>query len=200
HRSRPYGPGAKPPQHLAVEARGCPLRASFLVYQVGALSWPGARDGSRFVILREAFETADIFHSSEDLEHFGQEVLVNRLARPLGPVTNIVGVSTAGDGGGDLRIGEAKLEGELSNVDAAFGTMVGGFARGGFDIFRLFEPGWQGSAGEEPRAEGPSVHNAHAFGLEVQDGLFGEPSILESVLVVAENAVHLRLVADETEN
>ena len=78
--------------------------------------------------------------------------------------------------------------------------MGGSSASGGFHVLRLLEPGRERGVGEQTGAERAGVHDANPFGLQVRHGLIGEAGVLEGVLVVAQHAVDLGLLADELKN
>ena len=51
--------------------------------------------------------------------YFGQELLVERLARPLRPFADSFGAGGASHAGGHLRMGKGELQGQLGDIAAA---------------------------------------------------------------------------------
>src|SRR6266852_5963800 len=120
-----------------------------------------SRSEEGLIVLWQSFEMANVSHGPKNFEHLGEQLLVNRLGRPAGPVAYVLGVGAAAHGGGDVRVGEAELKRELGNVYAFVRAMLGGLARGGLDVLGLLQPRGQGSAREQARAERAGVHDAH---------------------------------------
>ena len=95
---------------------------------------------------------------------------------------------------------EGELQGELRDIAALGGAMGGGGAGGGLHFFGLLEPSRERGVGKEAGAEGSGVHHADTLRLQVGHRLVGEAGVLERVLVVAQHAIDLGLVADEPED
>ena len=56
---------------------------------------------------------ADVFDRVEDRQHLGKELLIHRGFGPFGPVANVFRIGAAGDGGADVRMSHAILNGQL---------------------------------------------------------------------------------------
>ena len=151
------------------------------------------------IVFRETFGVADVFDGLKDLLNFRQETLIERFVRPLGPLTDVVGIGATADRGCEIRMGDGKLKRQLRDIHTVVLAKLGGLARRVLNLFRFFEPGRKGSVGEQSGAEGAGVHRSHIFLVQIGQGLVDEASVLQGVLVVAENAIYADLVDDEFE-
>src|ERR1043166_9952326 len=96
---------------------------------------------------------SNIFYRAEDILHFVEQLLVERLSDPLGPIADVFGIGGTSDGRRDVRIRAGELERELCDVRASLRAMFGGAASGGFHFFRFLEPFRERRVREQPRAE-----------------------------------------------
>src|SRR5262245_47822396 len=78
--------------------------------------------------------------------------------------------------------------------------MFGCLPRRRFDLGRLFQPFRKWRIREEARAERAGVHDAHASCFEIWNRFVRKARVLERVLVIAQDTIDFRLVADEPED
>ena len=76
--------------------------------------------------LELAVELAEVLDRGEDGLHFGEQLPVERFSGPLGPGADVSGIRAAGDGRGDVGVGEGELQRELGDVHAPGGAVRGG--------------------------------------------------------------------------
>lgn len=143
---------------------------------------------------------AEIFDGGEEALDFGEELLIERFGSPFGPAADVGGIGAASDGGGDVGVSDGELEGNFGDVGATRGAKVGGLAGGGFHGFGFFEPSGEGSIREESGGKGAGIDGADPFLFQPGEGFIGEAGVLECVLIVAEDAIDVGLVANEAED
>src|SRR3989442_1711963 len=148
----------------------------------------------------QPFNMPEVFHRLEDFQHLGEELRSDWLFNPAGPFADVVRVGAAGDGRGDVGVGAGELQREFRDIDSLLRAMLGGFARGGLHSLRFLEPRRQWRVGQQTRAERTGVQDADAFRFEIGNRLVGEARVLERVLIVAQHAVHVDLIANEPED
>lgn len=161
---------------------------------------PWLADGAASIVFGQTFEVPQILHGSEDLQNLLQKRRIHRFADPIGPTANIGGIGASGDGGRDVGVGHAELEGQLGDVGSVGRANAGRLTGRRLDVFRFLQPMGQRSVGQEARAEGTGIHDADPLGLQIGHRLVREASILERVLVVTQDAVDVGLVGDESED
>ena len=92
------------------------------------------------------------------------------------------------------------MQREFCDIHALVRAMRSRGAGGCFHIFGFLQPRRQGRVREKSRAERTGIHRAHAFRFQIRNRLVGEARVLQCVLIVAQHAVHVRLLADEAED
>src|SRR5260370_33770830 len=112
-----------------------------------------SRSEEGLIVLWQSFEMANVSHGPKNFEHLSEQLLVNRLGRPSGPVAYVHRVGAAAHRGGDVAVGEAELKRELGNGYAFVRAMADGLACGRRHVLGLLEPRGGGRAGEQARAE-----------------------------------------------
>tara|TARA_Y100000758_G_scaffold23771_1_gene16087 strand:+ start:1549 stop:2040 length:492 start_codon:yes stop_codon:yes gene_type:complete len=77
--------------------------------------------------------------------------------------------------------------------------MISGLFAGHTHFLRFLVPFGQGGIGQQTRAEGAGIHDAHALFIEVGKQI-SEARILQVVVVIGQHNVHIDLVHDERKN
>ena len=102
-------------------------------------------------------EVLDWFKQSEDVP---EKFLVHRCLCPLGPVADVIRVGAACNCCGEFRVGHAKLDGLLRNIDAAFLAKCGGLFAGDSYFLRFLVPLGEWGVSEQACAKRAGIHDS----------------------------------------
>src|SRR5579871_1442870 len=92
-------------------------------------------------ILRPAGREVPVVNGFKDIEDIVEQLMINWLIRPLSPLADVLFLGRADNARGKVGEAKGKLEGDLSNIDAARRAMFGSLVADGAHFRRRLVPG-----------------------------------------------------------